>query len=71
MRVNGDGDYYIDFQKFFNYYGRYDYADNWILSALNGERTDFTNGNNDFTGADISARAGKLFYLCISINTVS
>ena len=59
MRVNGDGDYYVDFQKFVNYYGRFDYADNWIQAAFSGSRTDFTNGNQDFTGFGIDAKSRK------------
>jgi hypothetical protein len=34
-----------EFVKFYDYYGRFDYADHWIESAFQGAQTDFTNGN--------------------------
>lgn len=39
---------YVDYEKFFDYYGRYDYADHWVLSAFSGVRTTFDNGNANF-----------------------
>merc|ERR1711865_1271177 len=34
-----------EFMKFYDYYGRFDYANHWIESAFQGSQTDFTNGN--------------------------
>ena len=62
MRKNGSGDYYVDFQKFFDYYGRYDYADHWIQSAFSSGRTDFPNGIADFTGVSAAGRARKFSF---------
>jgi energy-converting hydrogenase Eha subunit A len=47
-----DGEYYPDFQTFFDYYGKVEYADLYIRAALNGGPTKFINGNIDFTGQD-------------------
>lgn len=66
MRPGTDGSrpYYTDFQKFVDYYGAYDYADKWIMAALKGNPTDFTNGNADFAGlTDFHARKGE-FSVC-------
>mmetsp|Transcript_58185 Transcript_58185/g.123404 ORF Transcript_58185/g.123404 Transcript_58185/m.123404 type:complete len:520 (-) Transcript_58185:82-1641(-) len=49
MRLNCKGCPYDDFQKFYNYYGQDDYADEWISSAFAGTSTSFTNGNADFS----------------------
>ena len=53
---------YPDFEKFYTYYGVADYGDQWVLAALDGTATTFTNGNGDFstgTGNMIDARVGK------------
>ena len=50
MRGDNDSDpYFADFQKFYDYYGSYDYADKWITNAFNGGTTTFRNGNADFS----------------------
>jgi len=36
------------YEKFYDYYGAYDYANQLILAAFSGEMTNFTNFNNDF-----------------------
>jgi hypothetical protein len=54
-----DGNFYSDFQTFFNYYGAIDYADRYILAALDGTATTFTNGNWDFTGKSLIGRNRK------------
>lgn len=36
---------YQTFEKFYDYYGRPDYADHWIESVLDGNATDFKHGN--------------------------
>jgi len=37
-----------DFEKFYNYYGEYNYADRIITSAFRGQQTYLKNGNMDF-----------------------
>ena len=50
MRGNNDNDpYFADFQKFFDYYGSYNYADEWITNAFGGGSTNFKNGDADFS----------------------
>jgi len=39
---------YPTFQKFFDYYGSYDYANQLVLAAFAGSKTNFENFNNDF-----------------------
>jgi hypothetical protein len=39
---------YPDYQKFYNYYGKHDYADKWVQAAFSGTSTDFANGNANF-----------------------
>jgi len=40
---------YEDYEKFYNYYGVFDYADHWIVAAFEKAKTSFTNGDADFT----------------------
>lgn len=51
MRRSEDSPYYLTYQKFYDYYGRFDYADHWVLSAFAGGATSFPtqNGNADFS----------------------
>mmetsp|Transcript_7559 Transcript_7559/g.15684 ORF Transcript_7559/g.15684 Transcript_7559/m.15684 type:complete len:511 (+) Transcript_7559:105-1637(+) len=48
---------YEEFLKYYNYYGKFDYANQWILAALEGLPTDFTNGNADFSEYTFDGRA--------------
>jgi len=43
---------------YYNYYGDFDYANKFVLAAINGQATGFTNtaGNMDFTGTDNTLR---------------
>merc|ERR1711988_1222418 len=45
---------YEHYSRFFNYYGDYNYADKWVLAALDGASTGFPNvrGNADFNIVD-------------------
>jgi len=38
-----------EYMKFYTYYGQHDYADKWIIAAMGGTKTNFTNGNADFS----------------------
>jgi len=40
---------YDDFKYFYDYYGRADYAHEWVEAAFEGRATSFTNGNADFS----------------------
>ena len=37
------------YKKYLDYYGESDYGNQWILAAFDGSRTNFDNGNADFT----------------------
>ena len=51
---------YPTFQKFFDYYGSYDYANQLVLAAFAGSNTNFENFNNDFGLYDYEGKSGKL-----------
>lgn len=57
-RASADQPYFEDFQTFTDYYGRTDYADEWITAAFEGRPTSMQNGA-DFSNADFAARVGK------------
>ena len=59
MRVNGVGAYFTTFQKFFDYYGRFDYADAFVLAAFNGDAATLNGKTFDFTSYDFTGKAGK------------
>lgn len=40
---------YSTFEKFYKYYGVFDYANQWIMAAFDGKSTTFANGNADFS----------------------
>eukprot|EP00804_Cyclotella_cryptica_P013469 CCRYP_005189-RB/>CCRYP_005189-RB protein AED:0.02 eAED:0.02 QI:1281/1/1/1/1/1/2/160/359 len=49
MRNGCKGCPYEDFMYFYDYYGTDTYADDWVTAAFNGEKTNFKNGNADFS----------------------
>jgi hypothetical protein len=53
-------DYWKDFEKFNTFYGKPDYANQWIMAALTGTRVAFSNGVVDFEAYDLEARSGML-----------
>lgn len=53
-------DYWKDFEKFNTFYGKSDYANQWIMAALMGSRVAFSNSVVDFEAYDLEARSGKL-----------
>ena len=58
MRVNESGEFYPDFQKFYDYYGTADYA-NQIIQAAFAKTAVTLNGRVfDFSGYDFPARGG-------------
>jgi hypothetical protein len=52
---------YSTFMKFYEYYGRFDYADHWVSSAFAGGLTSFANGDADFGTYEGVGRVGKFF----------
>jgi len=48
---------YKDAQYFSDYYGRADYANEYILAAFEGKRTNFEDGNADFSAWGYSGRS--------------
>lgn len=55
---------YPDYKKFYEYYGQYDYAHQWVQSAFDGIPTSFDRGNADFTLYSDAGRTGKFLILC-------
>lgn len=47
---------YAEYEKYFDYYGHADYADKWVMAALDGSITSFNNGNADFSKLDSIGR---------------
>lgn len=40
---------YRTYEKYYDYYGVHDYANQWVLAAFGGTKTSFDNGNADFS----------------------
>lgn len=47
------------FEKFYEYYGKANYGDKWVMAAFDGKATSFKNGNADFSKATNESRVGK------------
>lgn len=54
---------YVDYKKFVDYYGQFDYADRWVTAALAGSTTNFDNGNAAFSLYGLTGRGGKQYLL--------
>ena len=50
---------YDDFVAFYDYYGSFTYADDFIAAVHDMKETTFSNGNSDFREVGKVARAGK------------
>jgi len=48
---------YSDYEKFVEYYGAFDYADQWVLAAFASKNTDFKRGNANFAQYGFTGRA--------------
>jgi Low iron-inducible periplasmic protein len=48
---------YVTYQKFYDYYGQFDYGDKWVSAAFNGGSTSFTRGNADFSSYSFVGKA--------------
>lgn len=53
---------YSTYKKFKEYYGEFDYANKWVLAAFDGSRTNFENGDADFTLYGKSGLTGTSFH---------
>ena len=60
MRVNGDaeGPYYYTFQKFYDFYGVFDYADAFVSAAFAGESVTLNDKTFDFSTYGAAGKAG-------------
>lgn len=58
MRENGDGPYYSTFQKFYDYYGRHDYGDAFVLAAFDGSAVSMNGKTFDFSSYGFTGKAG-------------
>jgi hypothetical protein len=47
---------YVTYEKFYQYYGAFDYADQWVMAAFDGDSTSFANGNANFGQYDFTGR---------------
>ncbi|KAL3924319.1 MAG: hypothetical protein SGILL_001118 [Bacillariaceae sp.] len=47
---------YVGYEKFYQYYGVFDYANQWVQAAFSGEPTNFANGNADFRQYEFTGR---------------
>ena len=57
--VDNNGNLYQTYQRFYAYYGDYDYADKWVSAALTGTNITFTSGRhgpNNFATLGDAAR---------------
>lgn len=54
---------YKTYEKFYDYYGAFDYANQWVLSAFNQGSTDFTNGKADFSKFGDEGLNGKSVFI--------
>lgn len=51
------------YKKFYDYYGDFEYANEWVLAAFEARDTIFTRGNGQFHRLDEIARAGTYCHL--------
>jgi hypothetical protein len=58
---------YDTYEKFYEYYGVFDYADAWINAAFSGTSTIFANGNANFGQYDFYGKIGKFAALLDAI----
>ena len=59
---------YVTYQKFYDYYGQFDYGNQWIAAAFDKDETDFTQGNGDFSSYDDTGRTRKFCCVASSSN---
>jgi hypothetical protein len=62
MRPCPHCEFYTDFFRFFQFYGKADYANQWVLSALKGTSTVFDSSKADFQSLPLDAKAGTFHF---------
>jgi hypothetical protein len=50
---------YPDYDMYRTYYNSFDYADAWVIAAVEGASTDFAKSNADFSTLSLEGRFGK------------
>jgi len=70
----GPGCPIVEYEKFYSYYGTFDYAHQWVTAAFDKRSTPFTNGNADFArfgylGREEAIKKGTA-YMSVSMNVV-
>ena len=61
---DANGQLYPDAKIFYNYYGQTDYTDAIMMALFDGKKTNFDNGNLDFTGGtQTHLTPGKSFFI--------
>ena len=61
---------YPEFKKFFQFYGREDYAHRWIMSAFDATRVVFESCASDFTIYSLEARSRTCLWVCRRIKVI-
>ena len=61
-------EFFHDFKRFYEYYGRMDYAHRWVMSAFEATRIVFDSGVSDFTIYSLESRARTS--LCLFTNKI-
>jgi len=70
FRSFGSNAFYPDVQKFVDYYGVPNYADVWVMAALEGAKVNFSHGEIDFSRLRMDPIACKrklLYQQCFEI----
>jgi hypothetical protein len=57
---------YVTYEKFYQYYGQFDFADKWVTAAFDGGSTTFSNGNADFGAYSEDGRSGTFWHLLLA-----
>ena len=50
---------YKTYNKFYEYYGAFDYGNKWVLAAFNKGSTNFAKGNASFNSYGMEGTSGK------------
>jgi hypothetical protein len=53
---------YKTYKKFYDYYGAYDYANQWVMAGFNKAKAEFTNGSADFSAYGADGLTGELCF---------
>ncbi|CAB9509691.1 expressed unknown protein [Seminavis robusta] len=59
---------FATYNKFYQYYNSFDYANQWVTAAFAGNSTSFANGNADFSKLGLEGRAAAIRYGNVYMN---